>query len=149
MYPTLSELAGLTLPVGTAGEFLGGTSLVPVLAGKVQQVKNATLSQFPRCWQNSSSALQRCGDENNNTNSLANMCDCHWASDSAIAFMGYSMRVHQPFSLRYTEWCARTCTVRAVSLDRDPVMYPFAHHSFCRLLEHGCCCCIVAPMSMT
>ena len=52
MYPTLSELAGLKLPTGAAGFALGGTSLVPVLRGAVQQVKNATLSQFPRCWQN-------------------------------------------------------------------------------------------------
>ena len=105
MYPTLSELAGLTLPVGaTAGPYayLGGTSLVPVLrgepflqpspvpcaivlhgrfaalitvfgvlatdqergcrcrrrrpAGDVAQVKNATISQFPRCWQNNTHA---------------------------------------------------------------------------------------------
>ena len=49
MYPTLSELAGLTLPTGPAGEYLGGTSLVPVLSGSAEQVKNCTISQFPRC----------------------------------------------------------------------------------------------------
>ena len=49
MYPTLSELAGLTLPTGPAGEYLGGTSLVPVLSGSAKQVKNCTISQFPRC----------------------------------------------------------------------------------------------------
>ena len=31
LYPTLSELAGLTLPTGAAGQYLGGTSLVPVM----------------------------------------------------------------------------------------------------------------------
>ena len=31
MYPTLAELAGLSLPSGTKGAWLGGQSLVPVL----------------------------------------------------------------------------------------------------------------------
>ena len=49
LYPTLSDLAGLVLPTGDAGANLGGTSLVPVLSGEAKQVKNATISQFPRC----------------------------------------------------------------------------------------------------
>ena len=55
----MSELAGLNLPTGVAGEYLGGTSLVPVLAGKAQQVKNATLSQFPRCETKTLNMLRR------------------------------------------------------------------------------------------
>jgi len=53
LYPTLSELAGLPLPTGDGGQYLGGVSLVPVFRDPEHgQVKNATLSQFPRCWQN-------------------------------------------------------------------------------------------------
>ena len=53
LYPTLSELAGLALPTGLGGEYLGGVSLVPVMKDPAGPgVKNATLSQFPRCWQN-------------------------------------------------------------------------------------------------
>ena len=52
-YPTLSELAGLTLPTGAGGAHLGGTSLVPVFhAPATATVKAVALSQFPRCWQN-------------------------------------------------------------------------------------------------
>ena len=50
-YPTLSELAGLTLPTGAGGAHLGGTSLVPVFhAPATATVKAVALSQFPRCW---------------------------------------------------------------------------------------------------
>eukprot|EP01050_Picozoa_sp_SAG11_P020898 SAG11_NODE_3610_length_2341_cov_7.356824_2_plen_159_part_00 len=70
-------------------------------------VHGASLSQFPRCWQNVTAVkggVQRCGDENNNSNCAANMCDCHWASHQQISFMGYSMRTATPFPLRYTMW---------------------------------------------
>ena len=33
-------------------EHLGGTSLAPILDGRASKVKDVTLSQFPRCWQN-------------------------------------------------------------------------------------------------
>ena len=49
-----------------------------------------------------------CGYENNLTNSIENMCDCSMVENSAISFMGYSMRVDATdgHSYRYTEWPA-------------------------------------------
>merc|ERR1719272_1267408 len=32
------------------------------------------------------------------------MCDCHWATNQDISFMGYSMRTATPFALRFTLW---------------------------------------------
>jgi iduronate 2-sulfatase len=79
LYPTLSELAGLALPTGKGGEHLGGTSLGPVIRGEKQQVKEVTLSQFPRCWQNNTHHTgKKPGDEGNRTNSFMSMSDCHW-----------------------------------------------------------------------
>ena len=66
-----------------------GQSLLPLLRDPAHgRVHAAALSQFPRCWQNASGPLQRVGDENNDTNSLENMADCHWATNAEIAFMG-------------------------------------------------------------
>ena len=52
MYPTLAELAGLPLPTGVGGEYLGGVSLKPLFDDASTRpeaggagVKNATLSQ--------------------------------------------------------------------------------------------------------
>jgi hypothetical protein len=105
MYPTLSELAGLTLPTGAAGEHLGGTSLVPVLSGKAKQVKNATISQFPRCWQNNSNhSGGKPGDENNRTVSWESMSDCHWTNRDSIDFMGYKMRTEEWSVTAWSTW---------------------------------------------
>ena len=78
LYPTISELAGVPLPEGAQGEFLGGTSLAPVLqSGGENGVKSVTLSQFPRCWQNNSHHTGgKPGDENNHTSSWESMSDC-------------------------------------------------------------------------
>ena len=94
LYPTLSELAGLTLPTGQGGEYLGGQSLVPVMQDPQHATaKNETLSQFPRCWQNNTHHTSRKpGDENNRTSSWESMSDCHWTDRSYIDFMGYKMR---------------------------------------------------------
>jgi iduronate 2-sulfatase len=45
LYPTLSELAGLTAPEGLAGR-----SLVPILAIPDAKIRDHALSQFPRPW---------------------------------------------------------------------------------------------------
>ena len=107
IFQTLSELAGIPVP---ASEMAQGKSLVPVLrapSDPAAAVHQVALSQFPRCWQNQTAVnggLQRCGDENNNTNVPENMCDCHYASNAGISFMGYSMRTDSPFPLRFTQW---------------------------------------------
>ena len=88
--PTLADLAGIPVP---ASEGLQGKSLVPVMkdpeGAAVEAIHTAALSQFPRCWQNETHANggRRCGDENNQTNSEYNMCDCHWAPAEFITFM--------------------------------------------------------------
>jgi iduronate 2-sulfatase len=105
MYPTLSELAGLTLPTGPAGEHLGGTSLVPVLKGVAKQVKNCTISQFPRCWQNNTEhSGGKPGDENNRTVSWESMSDCHWVDRDAIDYMGYKMRTEEWSVTAWSTW---------------------------------------------
>ena len=105
MYPTLSELAGLTLPTGAAGEYLGGTSLVPVLSGSAKQVKNCTISQFPRCWQNNTKhSGGKPGDENNRTVSWESMSDCHWTDRESIDFMGYKMRTEEWSVTAWSTW---------------------------------------------
>ena len=102
IFQTLAELAGIPVPPSEKAQ---GKSLVPLIKDPAHgRVHTAALSQFPRCWQNASGPVQRVGDENNNTNSVENMADCHWASHAEIAFMGYSMRTDTPFPLRYTEW---------------------------------------------
>lgn len=124
LYPTLSELAmgAGQLPTGKAGEYLGGSSLAPIFHDISAKVKDVSLSQFARCWQNSSAGCspdpednnggcgysnqssslagghigppQPCcpGDERNMTVSMNQMSDCHWMHRSAIDFMGYTMR---------------------------------------------------------
>lgn len=124
LYPTLSELAmgAGQLPTGKAGEYLGGSSLAPIFHDISAKVKDVALSQFARCWQNSSAGCspdpedsnggcgysnhssslagghigppQPCcpGDERNMTVSMNQMSDCHWMHRSAIDFMGYTMR---------------------------------------------------------
>jgi iduronate 2-sulfatase len=105
MYPTLSELAGLQLPTGAAGAYLGGTSLVPVLRGAAKQVKNATLSQFPRCWQNNTHhSGGKPGDENNRTVSWESMSDCHWTDRAHIDYMGYKMRTEEWSVTAWQQW---------------------------------------------
>lgn len=104
LYPTLSELAGLPLPTGAAGADLGGVSLVPLMnEPETGAVKEVTLSQFPRCWQNNTHVKQsnKPGDENNRTNSWFSMSDCHWTERAFIDFMGYKMRTPE---WAVTEW---------------------------------------------
>ena len=79
-------MAGVPVP---ASEGLQGKSLVPVLKQPdTAKVHVVALSQFPRCWQNETMVNngRKCGDERNQTNSLENMCDCHWAPAKYDAF---------------------------------------------------------------
>jgi iduronate 2-sulfatase len=98
LYPTLSDLAGLILPTGVGGEYLGGVSLLPVFKDPSRRkplagVKNATLSQFPRCFQNNTHYQGRKpGDENNRTTSWETMSDCHWTDRGFLDFMGWVVR---------------------------------------------------------
>eukprot|EP00656_Telonema_subtile_P007510 TRINITY_DN13522_c0_g1_i2.p1 TRINITY_DN13522_c0_g1~~TRINITY_DN13522_c0_g1_i2.p1 ORF type:complete len:562 (+),score=89.18 TRINITY_DN13522_c0_g1_i2:201-1886(+) len=109
LYPTLSELAGLELPTGEAGEYLGGVSLVPVLKDPTATVKDATLSQMPRCWQNNTHFQQtktsdKPGDENNRTNSWETMSDCHWTDRNYLDFMGYKLRTANMSVTKWYRW---------------------------------------------
>ena len=57
-----------------------GTSLLPVMMfPSGPGVKDVTISQFPRCWQNNTHYEgPKPGDENNRTSSWESMSDCHW-----------------------------------------------------------------------
>ena len=132
IFQTLADLAGIPVPESEGAQ---GKSLVPVLrapADALAAVHHVALSQFPRCWQNQTAVnggLQRCGDENNNTNSIENMADCHWAKNEGITYMGYSMRTDTPFPLRYTEWVRRRVTSTSVY---TPACLLFAPYCFTR-----------------
>jgi len=106
LFPTLSELAGLTLPTGKGGEYLSGTSLVPVLNDPANGVvKDETLSQFPRCWQNNTHhSGGKPGDENNRTASWESMSDCHWTDRQYIDYMGYKMRTKNASITVWSVW---------------------------------------------
>lgn len=105
VYPTLVDLAGIKMPTGEAGAYLTGTSLAPILEGKVAQVKDAALAQFPRCWQNNTHYTgSKPGDERNRTNSFMSMSDCHWTQRHFIDFMGYKMRTHNMSITVWTRW---------------------------------------------
>ena len=106
LYPTLSELAGLTMPTGVAGEYLTGASLVPVMNDPVNGVaKTETLSQFPRCFQNNTHhSGGKPGDENKHTSSWESMSDCHWTDRAFIDFMGYKMRTHNASITVWSVW---------------------------------------------
>eukprot|EP00041_Stephanoeca_diplocostata_P039278 m.1606957 g.1606957 ORF g.1606957 m.1606957 type:complete len:672 (+) comp25361_c0_seq28:3645-5660(+) len=110
LYPTLSELAGLELPTGPAGEYLGGTSLVPVMQNPDGPgVKSVALSQFPRCWQNNTHHTgSKPGDENNRTASWENMADCHWTDREYIDYMGYRMRTGNMSITQWSPWNGTT-----------------------------------------
>ena len=57
IFQTLAELAGIPVDVAVAGG-PQGQSLVPLIeAPATASVHTAALSQFPRCWQNSSGAI--------------------------------------------------------------------------------------------
>ena len=115
MYPTLSELAGLTMPSGDAGAYLDGQSLVPVMVDPVNGIaKTETLSQFPRCFQNNTHhSGGKPGDENNRTSSWESMSDCHWVDRMYIDFMGYKMRTHNASITVWSVWVR----ARAVHVD--------------------------------
>ncbi|EDQ87110.1 uncharacterized protein MONBRDRAFT_27633 [Monosiga brevicollis MX1] len=106
IYPTLVELAGLQLPTGAAGEYLGGTSLKPVLEDPTTSVKKVALSQFPRCWQNNTQhpSGNKPGDENNQTVSWESMSDCHWTYREGFDFMGYRMRTEEWALTQWVRW---------------------------------------------
>eukprot|EP00039_Didymoeca_costata_P031474 m.34908 g.34908 ORF g.34908 m.34908 type:complete len:665 (+) comp8803_c0_seq1:68-2062(+) len=105
LYPTLVDLAGITMPTGVGGEYLTGVSLAPILEAKdpkTASVKNRTLSQFPRCWQNNTHHTGKSpGDERNYTNSFMSMSDCHWTDRAYINYMGYKMRTA---NMSITQW---------------------------------------------
>ena len=101
---------------------------MPVLRGTAQQVKNATISQFPRCWQNNSHhSGHKPGDENNLTVSWESMSDCHWTDRTAIDYMGYKMRTTDWSVTAWQRWDGTTlrplwgtdCGENA--LDTDPL----------------------------
>lgn len=112
LYPTISELAGLALPMGKGGEKLGGASLLPVMKDPSTSWTKVALSQFPRCWQNNTgfdeNQLLGPGDEVNKTVSWTSMSDCHWVRASGLDYMGYAMRTNTHrfpptnHSLKYT-----------------------------------------------
>jgi len=112
LYPTLSELAGLPLPTGKAGEYLGGESLVPIMRDPEHgtTVKNMALSQMGRCWQNNTHYQDTHGhhgspgDEHNHTKSWESMSDCHWVLREYIDFMGYRMRTSNMSITQWVRW---------------------------------------------
>jgi len=112
LYPTLVELAMGGPPTGQGTSDLGGQSLVPVLKDPVKTVvKDVALTQFPRCWQNTSSVnfddtRGWPGDENNHTASWDSMSDCHWVHRDGLDYMAYSIRTSGAYlgEWRYTEW---------------------------------------------
>jgi len=84
--PTAAALAGLSLP---SSETFDGMSLVPLLDGSAQQLKDAAFSQYPR----------RVKDEQKawSGNSVIH------SNRSTFTHMGYSVRSAR---WRYTEWLA-------------------------------------------
>jgi len=119
LYPTLSELAGLSID-RSLPEYanLGGVSLAPIFADPRATVKDIAMSQFPRCWQNNTHHTgKKPGDENNRTSSWETMSDCHWTEREHLDFMGYKMRTAN-FSL--TQWFAWNGT--ALRADYDNVV---------------------------
>eukprot|EP00730_Choanoeca_flexa_P013745 TRINITY_DN5658_c0_g2_i1.p1 TRINITY_DN5658_c0_g2~~TRINITY_DN5658_c0_g2_i1.p1 ORF type:complete len:644 (+),score=152.35 TRINITY_DN5658_c0_g2_i1:27-1958(+) len=107
LYPTLSDLAGLSLPASNdGGEYLGGQSLKPVFEDPSSTVKSVALSQFPRCWQNNTHhpAGDKVGDENNHTNSWVSMSDCHWTNRTGFDYMGYRMRTDDYAITQWVVW---------------------------------------------
>eukprot|EP00045_Choanoeca_perplexa_P010749 m.111209 g.111209 ORF g.111209 m.111209 type:complete len:643 (+) comp15379_c0_seq1:1244-3172(+) len=111
LYPTLSDLAGLSLPdKDHGGEYLGGQSLKPVFENPGTQVKAASLSQFPRCWQNNTHHPHgdKVGDEKNHTNSWESMSDCHWTERTGFDYMGYKMRTADYSVVHWVVWDQQT-----------------------------------------
>lgn len=108
LYPTISDLAGLTLPTGVGGARLGGVSLAPIMRDPQVEWPKVAMSQFPRCWQNNSgfdmNQILGPGDEVNKTNSITSMSDCHWVRPSALDFMGYSMRTDSHRLVQWMVW---------------------------------------------
>ena len=118
---------------------MGGTSLVPVFKDPTAEVKHATLSQFPRCFQNNTHFKGgKPGDENNRTSSWESMSDCHWTEREHLDFMGYKMRtanfsVTQWFSWNGTSLRANYDDVVGVELydhNADDGMAPAAFDDF-------------------
>jgi iduronate 2-sulfatase len=105
LYPTLSELAGLSIDRAQPGYAdLGGVSLAPVFRDAAATVKDVAMSQFPRCWQNNTHYTGRSpGDEKNHTSSWETMSDCHWTQREHLDYMGYKMRT---LNFSVTQWFA-------------------------------------------
>lgn len=112
LMPTLFDLAVGEPLTGPGTDNLGGVSLKPVLEDPSGPgVKDVALTQFSRCWQNTSAAnyddtVGGPGDEHNHTASWESMSDCHWVHRNAIDYMAYSLRTSGPDlgEWRYTEW---------------------------------------------
>ena len=127
LFPTLSELAGLTIDRNQP-EYadLGGVSLAPVFRDPAAQVKDVAMSQFPRCFQNNTHYTgAKPGDENNRTTSWETMSDCHWTQRGHIDFMGYKMRTAN-FSV--TQWFSWNGTALRANYD-DVVGVELYDHS--------------------
>ena len=83
LYPTLVELAGLP---PAREENLEGKSLAALFDDVSRSVKNASLSQYPRC---------------NPDPDVSKKDSCKQTNRTEIGYMGYSMRTDR---YRYTEW---------------------------------------------
>lgn len=89
VFPTMAALAGVPAP---AAYGLDGQDLSPVLTGAPPQLRNYSLSVYPRCPADTKNASNFWADN-----------DCLLVERSAFPFMGLSLRADR---WRYTEWRA-------------------------------------------
>lgn len=135
VYPTLVELAGISLP---AGEVLDGVSLGSILKGfgKNASAAAAAAGDGPRGW--ALSQYPRCP-------SSANPADfykdnkCEFVERSLIPYMGYSLRVD---GWRYTEWATWDGANLRPIWDKLVGVELYSHDvdegSTCNSKENGC-----------
>jgi len=103
VFPTMCDLAGVGMPVGS--NQLDGTSLGWVLEGSRGQGKAAVLTQYPRCPLNATTGTWITDPAQMWQNNW-----CEFVDRSEIPWMGYSLRTAE---YRYTEWAAWNGTALA------------------------------------